>query len=231
MGEVHLWHIDLDAASKNLAALGSTLSPEECERAKRFRSPDLSRRWTVARGALRCILASYCQSPPKSLVLQAEPKGKPKLVWPATNVCFNLSHSGGLALLAITVDQRIGVDLEIVNPSIEVADLSRRFFAPAEARQILVLPAEELAVAFFRCWTRKEALLKAIGLGLSAPLDGFEVTVGADPARLVSADFVEPGEWSLVDVSWPGTAAALAIEGRPPAVRHFRFEEHPKALS
>jgi 4'-phosphopantetheinyl transferase len=170
-------------------------------------------------------LASYCQSEPNSLVLQAEAKGKPKLIWPANNICFNLSHSGGLALLAITENRRVGVDLEIVNPSTEVADLSRRFFAPAEARQILALPPEAQAAAFFACWTRKEAFLKAIGLGLSAPLDGFEVTLGPDPIRLISADSIGPGEWCMVDISEPGVAAAVAVEGHMPALRHFRFED------
>lgn len=115
--------------------------------------------------------------------------------------------------------------MEVVNPLIEVADLSRRFLAPAEARQILALPPEAQGTAFFTCWTRKEAFLKAIGLGLSAALDGFEVTLGADPPRLISADSIEPGEWSLVDVSEPGVAAALAVEGHVPGLRHLRFEQ------
>lgn len=228
MGEVHLWRIDLDT-DQSLTALRATLSSEECQRAQRFRSPDLSRRWTVARGALRCILASYCESQPRSLVLHAESGGKPKLTLPASTISFNLSHSDGLALLAIAENRRIGVDVEIVHPLNEVADLSRRFLAPVEFRQILALPPEQQAAAFFTCWTRKEAYLKAIGLGLSVPLDRFEVTLGVDQfPRFISVDSIEPGQWNLIDVSEPGVAAALAVEGHMPVLRCLRFDHAPR---
>ena len=223
-GEVHLWRIELDCAATSIAALKATLSPEELERAERFRSRELCQRWMVARGALRCILATYSQSEPSSLVLRAGPKGKPELVWPAENISFNLSHTCGLALLAIAGRGRVGVDAETVRPGIEVADLSRRFFAPAEADEILRLPPEAQLAAFFACWTRKEAFVKALGTGLAVPLDRFQVTVRADqPARLISVDSDEFDRWTLVDVSEPGIAAALAVEGRAPVLRRLKF--------
>jgi 4'-phosphopantetheinyl transferase len=223
-GKVHLWRIELDCAATSIAALRAMLSPDELERAARFRSRQLCDRWTTARGALRCILATYSQSEPGSLVLRAGPKGKPELVWPAEGVSFNLSHTCGLALLAIAASGRVGVDAETVRPGVEVADLSRRFFAAAEANEILGLPTEAQLAAFFACWTRKEAFLKALGTGLAVPLDRFQVTVRADqPARLISVDWEESDRWTLVDVSEPGIAAALAVDARAPVLRRFKF--------
>ncbi len=223
-GEVHLWRIDLDCDAKSIAALMATLSPDELRRAARFRSHQLCERWMVARGALRYILAIYSKSQPSSLVLQAGLKGKPELVWPIENLSFNLSHTSGLALLAIAASGRVGVDAEIIRPGIEVADLSRRLFAPAEAEEILGLPPEGQTAAFFACWTRKEAYVKALGTGLSAPLDRFRVTVRADlPARLISIDGDEARGWALLDVGEPGIAAAVAVEEDFPVLRRWKF--------
>jgi 4'-phosphopantetheinyl transferase len=223
-GEVHLWRIELDCAATSVAALKATLSTEELERAARFRSRELCERWTVARGALRCILAKYSQSEPNSLVLRAGPHGKPELVRPADNISFNLSHTSGLALLAVAGSGRVGVDAEVVRPGIEVADLSRRFFAPSEADEILGLPPQAQLAAFFACWTRKEAFVKALGSGLSVPLNRFRVTVRADePPRLVSIDWDESEQWTLVDVGEPGIAATLAVEANSPVLRRLKF--------
>lgn len=185
-GEVHVWRIELDCAAISAAALVATLSMEEEERAARFRSLKLRERWTVARGALRCILARYARCEPDVLVFRAGPHGKPALAWPVEDIPFNLSHTGGLALLAVAGNGRVGVDAETVRPEIEVADLSRRFFAPTEAAEILALSADVRLAAFFTCWTRKEAFVKALGGGLSVPLDRFHVSVRSEqPARLL----------------------------------------------
>jgi 4'-phosphopantetheinyl transferase len=222
--EVHLWRIELDCAATSVAALKATLSAEELERAARFRSHELCERWTVAHGALRWILATYSQSEPSSLVLRAGPQGKPGLVWPGKNISFNLSHTCGLALLAVAGSGRVGVDAEIVRPGVEVADLSRRFFAPAEADEILGLAPQAQVAAFFACWTRKEAFVKALGTGLSVPMDRFQVTVRADqPARLMSVDWDESDQWTLVDVGEPGVAATLAVEAHSPVLRRLKF--------
>ncbi|MBZ5627213.1 MAG: 4'-phosphopantetheinyl transferase superfamily protein [Acidobacteriia bacterium] len=146
------------------------------------------------------------------------------MAWPLEDVSFNLSHTGGLALVAIAGSGRVGIDAETVRSEIEVEDLSRRFFAPAEAAEILALsPAARLA-AFFTCWTRKEAFVKALGGGLSVPLDRFQVSLRSDqPARLLWVDGEEFNRWSLLDVSELGVAAALVVEGPAPVMQRVNF--------
>jgi 4'-phosphopantetheinyl transferase len=139
------------------------------------------------------------------------------LAWPVEDIPFNLSHTGGLALVAVAGNGRVGVDAETVRSEIEVADLSRRFFAPAEAAEILALSADVRLAAFFTCWTRKEAFL-------SVPLDRFQVSVRSEqPARLLWLDGGESDQWSFLDVSEPGVAAALVVEGPAPVLRRMNF--------
>jgi 4'-phosphopantetheinyl transferase len=223
-GEVHVWRIDLDCAARAAAALKVTLSLEEEQRASRFRSIELRERWMAARGALRHILASYAQSEPGTLVFREGPHGKPVLTCAAEDIPFNLSHTGGLALVAVAGIGRVGIDAEIVRSEIEVEDLSRRFFAPAEAAQILALSPDARVAAFLNCWTRKEAFVKALGGGLSVPLDSFQVSVRSDePARLLWVDGEESDRWSMWDVSEPGVAAALVLEGHDQVVQRMNF--------
>jgi 4'-phosphopantetheinyl transferase len=223
-GEVHVWRITLDCPARSVARLRATLSAEERERAARFHSLQLCERWTVARGALRCILATYSGAHPQSLAFRVGPYGKPVLVGPVEELSFSLSHTGGLALLAIGNTGHLGIDAETVRPGLDLADLSRHFFAPAETEEILGLSPEEQVAAFFACWTRKEAFVKALGTGLSLPLDRFQVTVRPDqPARLVAVDWDRSPRWSLVDVGEPGVAATLAVEGPVPVLRRFEF--------
>ena len=223
-GEVHIWRIELDCAAKTVAALKTTLSLEEEQRAARFRSFELRERWAVARGALRCILAAYAGCEPGALVFREGPQGKPVLAPPAADIPFNLSHTGGLALIAIAGSGRVGIDAEIVRPEVEVEDLSRRFFAPAEAAEILALPPDVRLAAFFTCWTRKEAFVKALGGGLSVPLDRFQVSIRTDESpRLVWVEGDKPEHWSLLDVSEPGVAAALVVEGLTPLLHRMNF--------
>jgi len=223
-GEVHVWRIALDCNATGAAALRATLSMEEEQRGARFRSLELRERWTVARGALRCILAQYARCEPSVLVFRAGPHGKPALVWPVEDIPFNLSHTGGLALVAIAGSGRVGIDAETVRSEIEVEDLSRRFFAPAEADEILALSGDARLTAFLNCWTRKEAFVKALGGGLSVPLDSFHVSVRSDePVRLLWVDGEESDRWSMLDLSEPGVAAALVVESPTPVLQRVSF--------
>jgi len=223
-GEVHLWRIELDSPPISLKSLETTLSYQERVKANRLRSPQMRKRWVVGRGAMRQILGAYARLEPHSLVLKTATYGKPYLSWPVIGIPFNFSHTRDLALLAVSSGCRVGVDAEFVQSIAELEKISRRFFAAPEADEITALAPEARLSAFFACWTRKEAFVKALGRGLYAPLDRFRVTVKAEePPRLVSADWCEPSTWTFADVGEPGIAATIAVNEFAPVVRRFEF--------
>ena len=162
-GEIHLWRASL---ARNIDSLAAILSYEELQRGQRFRCEEHRRRFCLARAGLRFILAHYLPIAPRQIVFREGPYGKLYLAGGAMELQFNLSHSRDLALYAVTLDCEIGVDTEWINPDLPVQPLVARFFAPSE-QAILDLPASQQLAAFYRLWTRKEAYLKALGLGLS----------------------------------------------------------------
>jgi len=210
---VHVWKIALDQPAEEFRAL---LSADESERASRFRVERGADRYTVGRGALRMILAGYTGAPPEALVFQYNGFGKPELA--GSDVCFNLSHSHEIALVAAARGRAVGVDVERIREPVMIERIAERFFAPAEARAIAALPPDRQARAFFNCWTRKEAWIKARGEGLSIPLNSFEVTLApGEPARLVATrpDEEDAARWTLRELECgPGFAAALAVAGK-----------------
>ena len=223
-GEVHVWRIQLDSQAIRSKRMDATLSQEEREKANSFRSTQIRERWVAARGALRYVLAAYVRSKPHSLLLQTGKYGKPFLSWPTTNIRFNISHTGSLALLAISSQGRVGVDAEFIQLIVEVEEISRSFFTALEADEIMSLAPEVRLAAFFACWTRKEAFVKALGKGLYVPIDQFRVTVRPEEfPRLVSMGWYESSRWSLADVGEQGVAATIAVDGPPPLIRRFDF--------
>jgi 4'-phosphopantetheinyl transferase len=203
--DLWLWRLD-DAAGAEI------LSADEVARAARFVRPEDATAFRAARAGLRRVLGQYLDRPPQALSFSYGAEGKPAL---AGGPAFNLSHSGGWAALAVTEEVRMGVDIEAHRP-VEAA-VAERFFSPAERALLAPLQGAAWQQGFFRCWTRKEAFLKALGRGLRRPLDSFDVTLGAE-ARITR--IAEGGEldWQLIDLATgPGFAGAVAIEacGRP----------------
>ena len=174
-GEVHVWRVMLEAGPEVLSACRDRLSAGERERADRLWGEAQGRRWTVAHGALRTILGSYTGIEPRRLEFALGPQGKPQLATGEDGVEFNLSHSGHLALVAISGAACVGVDVELLQPEIECDGLSGEFFAPEEVQALRALPPDVRREAFFACWTRKEAYVKAVGAGWASS-DGFAVT-------------------------------------------------------
>jgi 4'-phosphopantetheinyl transferase len=214
--EVHVWCADLEPAADQLAALQKTLTAVEIERANRFRFWRHKRRYIAGRGILRLLLGRYlCVSPPDVKIAYSE-YGKPFL--PANRIQFNLSHSKGIALYAFCLAADIGIDLEKIRPISDAQAIAARFFSSGEYARFQSLPEEKRNDAFFACWTRKEAFIKAVGEGLSYPLDSFEVAfvIGKD-ARLLSiqGSEKEAARWSLYSLSpVVGYAGAMAVSGR-----------------
>jgi 4'-phosphopantetheinyl transferase len=206
---VDIYQVRLEAEPARLDSLYEILSPQEREQAGRYRFAEHRRQYIVCRGTLREILSSYIETKPARIQFVYNRHGKPGLR--DSEVDFNVSHSGGWALQAVTRGGAVGVDIERIEPRFAQEQIPERFFSPREAAQLRSLPAHQQTAAFFRCWTRKEAYIKARGLGLALALDSFDVSLGPDdpPAFLRGA-----GNWSVHDLEAPaGYAAAIVAEG------------------
>ena len=228
-GEVHLWSARLDPPEDLLRQYASVLSADERRRAERFRVGSLRNHYIASRGTLRMLLARYLGTAPPSFPLTYQARGKPELgpPWNACGVEFNVSHSHELAVYAFTRGNPIGVDVEWIRPMPNAAALLERFFSPQEVQQWRLMPAERQLRAFFQGWTRKEAWLKAVGSGLSFPLDQFCVSLD-DSARVLSirGDTEEAARWWLESCEpCDGYVAAVVMRGNAVAVRRWRFGE------
>jgi 4'-phosphopantetheinyl transferase len=217
--EVHVWTASLSRPPEEVERFEGLLSEDELQRAARFRFGRDRRRFIVARGSLREILARYVSLPPSLLRFGYNAFGKPELRGQAgpTPIRFNLSHSEDLALYAVAAGREVGVDVEFVREDVACEEVARSFFSGREVETLMVLPRDARKLAFFNCWTRKEAYIKARGAGLSLPLDAFDVSLSpGEPAALmhVRDEPREAARWSLRELSpAPGYVAALAVEG------------------
>jgi 4'-phosphopantetheinyl transferase len=217
---VHVWRVSLDRQPEAIAEARAVLSADERARASRFFFERDRDRFVAGRAALRGILGRYLGVPPDRVELCPGHRGKPALAahHGATALRFNLAHSDGLALCAVASGRDVGVDLERLRADFATDAVAEHFFSRAEILTLRTLSGERRIRAFFDCWTRKEAYIKARGDGLWLPLDRFEVSLapGDPPALLATHD--EPAEvarWALREVdAGPGFAAALAVEGR-----------------
>ena len=233
--EVHVWRARLDPPPTALRQLEATLSRDELERAARFRFPIHRDRFVARRSVLRLLLAGYLRLPPADVRITYTEYGKPVLApGHTTDVRFNLSSSDHLALYAFARGLNLGVDVERIRPGIPEESVAERFFAPAEVAALRALPQSHQPAAFFDCWARKEAYVKAQGMGLSLALDSFEVSFGdGGPARLLRTvhDPQEAGRWTMQALDpAPGFAGALVHEG-PPCPLQFWQWPHPETLT
>jgi 4'-phosphopantetheinyl transferase len=229
--EVHIWAIPLRASSAALETLESHLSPSERERAGRFHSRLHRDRFITGRGWLRALLARYLEAEPRDLEFVYGPQGKPSVQTREKDqgVEFNLAHSDELALLAVTREAAVGIDVERLRPLEEADDLVARFFSERESAAFCRLPREEKLAAFFNLWTRKEAWLKATGEGIAHSLQEVEVSfLPGEAARLLAV----PGRigsatgWTLHDLApAPGFAGALAIRAPAATLRCWKLSE------
>src|ERR1044071_4144724 len=200
-GTVHVWRIALDQEDGSVERFRRTLEAGELERAARFHFDKHRRHFIVARGFLRSVVARYLRSQPPSWRFEYGAYGKPAPGSEHT-LRFNLSHSDEVALLAIALDAELGVDVEHIRADFASEEIARRFFSRAEVEVFNALPKEEQVAAFFRCWTRKEAYIKARGKGLSQALDAFDVTLAPEePPVLLRAEEDDASRWLLRDVN------------------------------
>ena len=217
--DVHVWRATLDRPAEYVRQLAQILSEDERLRAERFYFERDRSRFIVGRGLLRFILSRYLEIPANKLQFCYSSRGKPELVETSSayKLRFNVSHSQGIVLYAVTRDRSIGIDVEYIRPMPEAEQIVNSFFSVYENNVFQRLPLCQKQLSFFNCWTRKEAFVKAIGDGLSLPLNQFDVSlIPGEPARLLGIR----GDrsltcWSLQDLTLdPGYVAALAVEGQ-----------------
>ena len=202
--EVHVWRTTLDVAAPGVAKLQSILSPNERKKADLFCFERDRRRSVIGRSCLRLLLGQILRLPAGLLQFECDKFGKPSLSQEHRSLQFNLSHSGDLVLVAIARDRAVGIDVERIRTDMDVDDIAARFFSANERRIVASVDGLARYEAFFSCWTRKEAYLKAKGVGL-ATLDEEEPELLANQTRLTEGDW-----WKLRSLDVPhGYAAAL----------------------
>jgi 4'-phosphopantetheinyl transferase len=230
--EVHVWLAPLALTEDAISRLEAVLSDEERRRAERFHFRRDRLRYIAGRGQLRELLGEYLGREPSAVRLWYTSHGKPGLVGEDNpgDLRFNVAHSEDLILYAVTRGREVGVDVERARP-LEWRELAARYFAPREVAELNALAPAAQEHAFFACWTRKEAYIKALSFGLTVPLDRFAVTLAPDaPAALASAehDPAQLGRWALRELTpAPGYVGALAVEGRDWRLRCGRRDRIP----
>jgi 4'-phosphopantetheinyl transferase len=216
--EIHVWRIKQPLERGEIDLLMSFLSQDELARAQRFRFAEDQDRYVISRGALRAQLANYLGFDPKDLSFCYSQRGKPELAsdFRDSDLRFNLAHSGEMIGYAFVHRRRIGIDVEKIRLDFPVHEIAARFFSEAERKALSRLPLPQRHAGFFRCWTRKEAYLKATGDGLSLPLNDFDVSLEPElPARLIATrpEQGEASKWQMESLDFgPNYAGALVVE-------------------
>ena len=233
--EVHVWRAWLDCPA-SLSMLATLLSGSEIARANRFHFSRDRDRFIIAHSVLRLLLGQYLREDPKKLRFITNEFRKPFLAWKKTGepLCFNLSHSGAVALFAFVRGRNVGIDVEHIRPDFFEPAIARRFFAPEEVADLEALDPLLQVTGFFNCWTRKEAYIKARGLGLSLPLSTFRVSLrpGSGAALLCYAtDPTEMSRWSLQELApGEGYVGSLAVEGHNWKLRSWQWRPEPSLV-
>ncbi len=232
-GELRLWTIPLDPPPHVVAVLSALLSPDERERAARFRFEQHRRRYAVGRGALRRLLGRELGITPEAISFDYGPRGKPFLAarHAGADLQFNLSNSEELALVGFLHSREVGVDVEFLKPMPDAEEIGERFFSIPEREVLHRVPGAKKEIAFFNAWTRKEAYLKAVGEGLAVALSSFDVTLApGEPARMLAlnGDTHAAERWFYLHLDpEPRYVGAVAVELDDPAeirrVASYRF--------
>ena len=215
--QVHVWTVSLSAERAALGEFSKILTTDERARADRFRTPQLQRRFIIARALLRRLLSNYLRVDASAVQLGYGEHGKP-YVASASGLCFNLSHAEDVAMYAFAWRRDVGIDIEVMARDVDIEGVARQAFSPVECEALAALSPEARSAAFVRIWTRKEAYVKARGDGLGYPTRTFSVSHlgGGDDALLADeCDAEAQSGWRLLEIAAPdGFCAALAAPGR-----------------
>jgi 4'-phosphopantetheinyl transferase len=226
--EVHFWQCSFDANKVRVPHYKSLLAQDELIRAEKFKFEIDRERYVISRGILRMLLGEYLNENPQKIKFNYTTYGKPMLQ-NKSSLAFNISHSGNKAVFGFVSDVEIGVDVEKVKTDFNVLDIARNFFSPKEIESLENQQEELLYRAFFRCWTRKEAFIKAEGSGLSFPLDAFSVSLDNDKnAELLETSWntTERQRWKLFSLPLGEEyIIAVAIQNKKASITYRNFDD------
>ncbi len=224
--EVHVWRVDLAVDPERLTRIYNCLSPDECQRASRFRFERDRQRFIAARGSLRHLLGRYLAVSPAAVQFCYSERGKPAIAHPRSHLTFNLAHSQDQMLCAVAQHHRVGVDLEFLRATLDQMALARRFFQPGEVALLTQQAEASQQWQFLRLWTGKEAILKAVGTGLVG-LAAVELTLADEQLQLMrlEGDRVPASQWFLQSLT-PATdcIGAVACDTPAPQLQFFQWE-------
>lgn len=226
-----MWLGNQDQRAEQINAFFQTLSTDEQQRALRFRFERDRVRFIAAHGILRRCLGAFLETAADRVRFRYTEYGKPSLSveFSSTGLKFNISHSGARVLLAFSIGRELGVDIEEVRPDVATSEIAERYFSALEVETLRSLPKSVQAEAFFNCWTRKEAYIKAIGDGLSCPLDKFDVTLAPEePARLLETRVhgLPASIWAMQSLNAGRSyKAALVVEGHAWGLKCWRWPD------
>jgi 4'-phosphopantetheinyl transferase len=226
-----VWLANQDQRAERIKAFFQTLSSDEQQRALRFHFERDRVRFIAARGILRRCLGAFLETAADRVHFRYTDDGKPSLSveFSSARLRFNISHSGSKVLLAFSIGRELGVDLEEVRPNFATEEIAQRYFSALEVETLRSLPKSVQAEAFFNCWTRKEAYIKAIGEGLSCPLDTFDVTLAPEePARLLVTRVpgLPASRWAMQSLdAGRSYKAALVVEGHKWGLKCWRWPD------
>jgi len=228
-GEIHVWTVALDERMPPTEESMQLLDADERLRASRFRFEVDAARFIQRRRALRAIVGGYLGIAPRDVVFAVDAFGKPSVAASSTcsDLSFNASHSGAIALVAASRAVRIGIDVELLRADVECLAVATRFFAPGEVASLAALGPDDQVAGFFNAWTRKEAVVKAVGGGLSIPLDAFEVSLQPrQPPRILRWDIPDEAErqWRIHHLEPAGGyVGAVAVDDASGDCRFFEW--------
>jgi 4'-phosphopantetheinyl transferase len=220
--DIHVWRFETQPSDFRYDKMFGLLSAKEKKRALCYKFEKDRREFVMAHGALRMLLGGYLHRPPRQIIFSENEYGKPALI-NGKRIVFNVSHSHGLVLLAFAKNCAVGIDVERIE-KLRYGSVAERFFARREVETLFSLPEGDQLQAFYLCWTRKEALVKAVGEGLSYPLDDFVVSnTPNEPAQILE---IEDGTvWRMWDVSnLPVYAAALVSDQEAPVIKFWEWQ-------
>jgi 4'-phosphopantetheinyl transferase len=225
---IHVWRLKLDVPTNVKDTLRKVLSPDELERADRFIRKEHTTRFITGRAVLRYLLASYLNDSPQNIIFTYNKYGKPSLKNTQHNITFNVSNTKGLAVIAITRENELGIDIESHRTRFELEKIVRRYFSETEVDVLFSLNPTDQKEAFYRCWSSKEAFMKVCGRGLSIGLNRFDVEVRLDkPPRLlrVPDNMGNPSQWEMCSLPMgEKVAGVLALEGKIESIKLFNID-------